>query len=185
VQPGDAEARVSEVRQDPSTVGKHTGWTRNEIRRDFAILVRLAVTALVIAITAYAIAGFVLALQDLDQRADSNSSISDLDRQYGTWRYFPKIIRDRKVVENARRSMPENATYRVLIGSGWKPAMRSQWSTSLERDFLRFYLLPRRQTDSPMANWAFCLACDLTVFPSRVNVLSRGRDGMLFLRVVR
>ena len=183
--PGDAEAGVSDVRLRQSAVEAHRRRTRNQIRPDLKAHGRLAVTVVLLSITAYAIAGLALALRDLDQRADNNSSISDLDRQYGTWRYFPRIIRDRQVVEYARANMPENATYRVIIGPGWKPAMRSQWSTSLERDFLRFYLLPRRQSDSSIANWAFCLACDLTVFPSHVNVLYRGRDGMLFLRVLR
>jgi hypothetical protein len=145
--------------------------------------VRIATVGVVLIVAVYATAGLALAIRALDDRSARDSSISQLDRQYGTWKDFPRIIRDRSVVERARRIMPEKASYRVAIGRRWTPALTTRWTSSLERDFLSYYLLPHRLTHSRETQWVFCLACERATLGTHVEILARGADGMQFLRV--
>lgn len=51
-------------------------------------------------------------------------------------------------------------------------------------DFLRYYLFPRRQTESPSAPWVLCYGCD----PSSLagfEVLSDNGDGIVLGRKSR
>jgi hypothetical protein len=154
-----------------------------EIQRRRDAHVRLATIIVIGLISLYAEAALATATVFLVRRAQDNASLSTLDREYGTWKNFPRIIRDRAVVETALTTIPEDAAYRVLIGSRWDPALRTRWTSSLERDFIRFYLMPRRLTDSAQSQWVLCLACSPRVLGRDVRVLARGRDGMLLLRV--
>jgi hypothetical protein len=149
---------------------------------EVARALRIAMTASLAIGIALALLGFVAALRDFENRSRANSSVSELDRRYGDWLLFPTIIRDRGVVEYARATMPETARYRILIGSAWTPVLRTRWTRSIEEDFLRFYLLPRRQTHDLSTPWVICLACNTTVLGRDVDVLRRGSNGMLFLR---
>lgn len=139
--------------------------------------------AVVVIASAYALLGMVAALEALNDSVVANAATTQTDREWGVWRFAPRVIRDPDVVDVAMRAMPERATYAVLIGSEWRPAVRTRWSSSLERDFLRFHLLPRRLSSSPGARWVFCLACDLG--DTHGTVIARGSDGMTFLRVDR
>lgn len=152
--------------------------------RDFSGLVRLCIVLIVGVATLFGVVGFASALHTLDYRADQNAELSHLKRLYGYRKGFPIVIRDESVVEDALEALPEKATYRVLIGSGWKPSVRSRWTRSIEEDFLRYYLFPRRQVYSDTTPWAFCLGCNLARL-GRVQVISHGSDGMSFVRVLR
>lgn len=110
------------------------------------------------------------ALGLFDWRADMNAGRSYLERFYGD----EGVVPDRSVVEEARARMPEDAAYSVVIGPG--APERGSWHPNLVADFLRYFLVPRRQTDSRSAEWIFCLGCDVSALGDRFVVLARG-DG--------
>lgn len=146
--------------------------------------VRLLVIYCVVLAALLAAGGLVVTIRAFDRMADDHASLSHLDRAYGDWSGRPLTIRDRKVIEDALVLVPENASYRVVIGSGWKPLRRTKWTSSLERDFLAYYMLPRRLTRLRSAAWVFCLGCDRTELGADVRVLSRGFDGLLLVKVL-
>lgn len=122
------------------------------------------------------------AFRVLNERADRNASLEYLDLVYGNLNGEPNAIRDPRVVEKAVELIPPSATYGVVIGPRWKPLRQLRWTTSLERDFLRYYLLPREQVEPPSrTRWVVCLGCDLQAL-GRTRVLSRGSDGMMLVR---
>jgi hypothetical protein len=73
--------------------------------------------------------------------------------------------------------MPDDATYRIVLGPRW-----DNLDGTVAADFLRYFLLPRRDTDSRSAPWVFCYGCDRAELPG-FEVLSKGRDGISFGRV--
>ena len=102
----------------------------------------------------------------LDWRADLNASRTYLDRTYAD---DGQVIEDRRVVEDARLWMPEDATYRLVIGER-EPSVRFG---EVAPDFLRYFLLPRRE--SVDARYVFCIDCDASELGDDVEVLSRGK----------
>lgn len=143
--------------------------------------------AAVLAVAIASISGVLalwFALDFYDGKADHFASLSYRDRQYGKWRGVPTVIREPRVVERALDAMPADARYRVVVGANWVPSYVSHASTTLEADFLRFYLLPRRQTTATDARWAFCLGCDLPEL-GRVRVIAGRPGGMQFVEIVR
>ena len=103
-----------------------------------------------------------------DFRADLNASLTYRDRTYlpglglaGDWR----------VLEDARLWMPSGATYRVVE----EPGINSE-TRRYARFFLLGLLLPRRQVDSPSAEYAFCYGCTPSTLGRRFEVLSKSRD---------
>ena len=141
--------------------------------------VLLAATSIVVVLA------LPLALEFYDGKADDFSSLSYQERQFGAWHGVPTAIRDRDVVERAVVQMPSDARYRVVIGPDWVTEWRSNASRSVEADFLRFYLLPRRQTQSPDARWVFCFKCDVRALGSDVRVVAEGASGLRFVEVRR
>lgn len=153
------------------------GWGR-------ARLVRLGVAYCIALATLLGANGFVVTIRAFERMAHRNASLSDLDRVYGDWSGRPLTIRDRRVVEDALVLLPVHARYRVVVGRNWRPLRRTRWTNSLERDFLKYYLLPRRVSRSRSVPWVFCLACDRTKLGSDVRVLSEGFDGFLLVKVL-
>jgi hypothetical protein len=113
-----------------------------------------------------------------DFRADHNASLGYLDREYGDRGWAP----DRRVVEDARLWMPDDARYVIAIGPSWLNI-----DGTVGADFLKYFLLPRREVEagSGEAEWAFCWECDRSQLGGRFEVLSRGRDGFVFGRLTR
>ena len=109
----------------------------------------------------------------LDWRADLNASRTYLDRSYAD---NGQVIEDRRVVEDARLWMPEDATYRLVIG---ERKSRVRFS-DVAPDFLRYFLLPRRE--SADAQYVFCINCRAFELGDDVELLSRGRS-ILFGRL--
>lgn len=108
-----------------------------------------------------------------DWRADRNASLGYLDREYGDrgWAL------DRRVIEDARLWMPPDAEYAIVLGPSW-----DNLDGQVAADFLKYFLLPRKEVSSTgSAPWAFCYGCDVDELGS-FDVLSRGRDGILFGR---
>jgi hypothetical protein len=134
----------------------------------------------IVAVTVLCAIELAHALALYDWRADQNAARTYLDREYGE----PfDIVGSQKVVAAANLWMPEDASYRVLTGpngvggDGVAPELR--------RAFLRFLLLPRRQTTSPTAAWVICAGCDRSALGPRFQVLSRGGEAMVFGRMRR
>lgn len=145
--------------------------------------VRLGIAYCVALATLLGAHGLLVTIQDFGYMARKYASLSHLDRVYGDWSGRALVIRDRTVIEDALVLIPENARYRVVIGSDWRPLRRTKWTDSLERDFLAYYMLPRRLTKARSAPWVFCLACDRTELGADIRVLSRGFDGLLLVKV--
>jgi hypothetical protein len=137
--------------------------------------IRAGVVVCVAAVAAAGLLRFDETLGLLDFRADRNASLAYLDREYGDRGWAP----DRRVVEDARLWMPADARYAIAIG----PAQQNLDGT-VAADFLKYFLLPRREVEagSGDAEWAFCLACEPSQLPGRLEVLSRG-DGIVFGRL--
>ena len=145
--------------------------------------VRLAAIGVVAVAAIAGVLALSFALGFYDEKADHFASLDSLDRQYGEWRGVPVVIRDHEVVEKAREAMPSDATYRVVTGPDWVPSYTSSASNTVEADFLRFYLMPRRQTEDLGARWIFCLGCDPGATGSAARVVAGQPGGMQFVEV--
>jgi hypothetical protein len=129
-----------------------------------------------------AVAGYVGAgrLDDtvavFDFRADANAAATFRGRTYPA---SPWVAGNWKVMEDARLWMPDDASYRVVHGPLFKAADHSGFG----RYFLLGLLLPRRQTESESARWAFCYGCEASTLGPRFEVLSDSGNGFLFGRI--
>lgn len=117
------------------------------------------------------------ALGLFDFRADRNASLGYLERVYGD----EGVVVSRPVVQDALAWMPEDATYRVLVGPHLTGEHR--FTRLVIEDFLEYFLLPRRRTSSPSAPWVLCYGCDVSLLGPRFRVLSDGGNGIVFGRV--
>jgi hypothetical protein len=151
-----------------------------EIGRARRFAIGVGVVACVLVALGLSLIRIDSALGLFDFRADTNASRTYLDRLYGE----PfDILGDHKVVVDALLWMPEDASYRVVVG----PARGERSAVAQEQapEFLRFVLLPRRRTDDGTAPWIFCFGCDPSSLPPGFEVLSEGGGGVLFGRVRR
>ena len=76
--------------------------------------------------------------------------------------------------------MPAGARYAIVLGPSW-----DNLDGTVAADFLKYFLLPRREVDvdSGEAEWVFCYGCDRSRLPGELEVLSTGRDGIVFGRL--
>jgi len=116
------------------------------------------------------------ALGLFDFRADENAALGYLERVYAD----NGLVVSRRVVEDGLAWIPENASYRVVMGS--RIAGEHRFTRLVLEDFLRYFLLPRRLTESDSAPWVFCYGCDVSSLGERFRVLSDNGDGILFGR---
>lgn len=115
-------------------------------------------------------------LDGFDSRADTNSALTHEQRAHTDPSWSPAAGR---VMEDARLWMPEDARYRVILAPGSNAARSPDFSRAL----LLWYLLPRRPTTSPSAEWVFCYGCDEETFDTRFHVLSHAPGAPLFGRL--
>lgn len=110
-----------------------------------------------------------------DFRADRYAAETFRERTYpeSTW-----VAGSADVIDDGRLWMPDDAEYRVVEGRELTIAASSGYG----RHFLRTLLLPRVQTESKDARWAFCYACTHDTLGSGYVVLSDSGDGFLFAR---
>ena len=141
--------------------------------------------ACVIAATLASMLKGVTSLEYLDSIAKDYASLSGLEREYGYRPRVSGIIGNPEVVERARSAMPLDARYAVIVGDRWRPVRETVWSSHLEADFLRFYLLPRREVPAPEASWVFCFACDTERLRGRFETVTSVPSGLRVLRVYR
>ena len=142
-------------------------WPYGVIRLGVVLCVGLA---LVVAASRY----FSDALDGSDFWADRHSALD-----YTTRSVPPEeAVGSKKVVEDARLWMPEDASYRIVAAPDLQGPL--QWAAP---DFLAGFLLPRRQTESDDTPWVFCYLCDQAELGERFEVLSDGGNGVLFGRM--
>jgi hypothetical protein len=143
-----------------------------------ATAIRAGVLVCVVAVAAAALLRMDETLGLFDFRADRNASLTYLDREYGDRGWAP----DRRVIEDARLRMPDDARYAIVLGPRW-----DNLDGTVAADFIEYFLLPRREVDpdSGEAEWAFCYACDPAELGGRFQALARGRDGISFGAVRR
>ncbi|MBA3333972.1 MAG: hypothetical protein H0U30_08275 [Actinobacteria bacterium] len=152
-----------------------SGSARARTARAFlAVAVRVGV---VLCVGAAAISG-VLKFDDTlgvyDSAADRNHAFDYRERVYPE----PVVAGSGKVFEDARLSMPADASYRVVRGRRYAETGYSYWA----QYFLNGFLLPRRQTSSEEARWIFCFGCDAATL-GRLRILSDEGDGLVFGKV--
>ena len=109
-----------------------------------------------------------------DYRADRNASLGYLERLYGD----EGVVGSRHVVEDGASRMPEDVSYRVIVGPHMTGVDR--FTPLIAADFLRYFLFPRRQVESGSARWILCYGCDVKALGPRFRVLSDGGNGILF-----
>ena len=106
-------------------------------------------------------------------QADTNAAASFTERNY------PEIVElpgGRKVFEDARLWMPEDASFRVVSGpdgSAFLPAVRT---------FADMLLMPRTRIEAESAAWAFCYLCTPATLGPEYEVLSDSGNGFVFAR---
>lgn len=140
--------------------------------------VEIAVRAgVVLCVVAAAFAGLIKLDDTLgvyDSAADRNTSFGYRERAFPE----PVVAGSGKVFEDARLTMPEGASYRVVRGRGYAETGYSYWA----QYFLNGFLLPRRQTTSEDARWVFCFGCGAATL-GRLRILSDEGDGLVFGKV--
>lgn len=133
--------------------------------------------AVVLCVGAAAVAGVIKlddALGVYDSAADRNASFGYRELVFPE----PVVAGSGKVLEDARLSMPDDASYRVVRGRRYAETGYSYWA----QYFLNGYLLPRRQTTSDRARWIFCFGCSAATL-GRLRILSDEGDGLVFGRL--
>jgi hypothetical protein len=111
-----------------------------------------------------------------DFRADENASLGYLERSFAD----DGVAVSREVVQDAVAWIPEDGGYRVVLGP--RISGEHRFTRLVLEDFLRYYLFPRRQTESPAATWVLCYGCDVASLGGRFEVLSDNGDGILLGR---
>lgn len=150
---------------------------RAKIRALLDTAIRLGVVVCV----AVAVTTAAMKLDDvlgiLDLRADTNAAYRYDQRNHTLPEW---AAAGGKVLEDARLWMPEDATYRVVLGREFDGIR----SADFTRHFLLGFLLPRRPTGSNSAEWVFCYGCDDATLGDRFEVLSRVDGGPSFGRML-
>lgn len=133
-------------------------------------IARLGV-ALCVAITvAFGLVYLVRAVDRLGDDASRNASYNYDDREFAGGN---AIVTDKRALYEARASIPEDETYRVVVGPGLVGG------TDLTRDYVdqyaRYFLMPRLPAED--ARWILCFGCDLGELGTGFEVLWRDETG--------
>ena len=84
-----------------------------------------------------------------------------------------RSARTTEVLNEARGWIPENGSYRLLVGPS---------STDIDfRNYARYFLMPRRP--APDARWVLCYECDLSRLGSELDVVWKDNEGVLLGRL--
>ena len=151
--------------------------TRSERRTTAVLGIRAAVVACVALTSVIAVLKLDDALGLYDARADRQSAWS-FEQRNGLLAGPPE---HEEVIEEARLRMPLAATYRVVLG----PQADRTAAPNYTRHMLPWLMLPRRQTQSSMAEWVFCFGCRPETLGRRFVTHARTSDGLLFGRVLQ
>ena len=138
------------------------------------IVVRAGVVGCVCAACLLAAGRLDDAVAVFDYRADLNAAATFNERTYPEIEFLPGGA---EVMEDARLWMPEDASYRVVVGPDG-----SEYQASSLRTFLLVLLMPRSRTESESAPWSFCFGCSPSTLGPEYEVLSDSGHGFLFAR---
>ena len=161
--------RVSRTRRRPSVSPAGREADRRPTGRSRYRLVRAGVILCAAAATLVCLTRFDQVMGLYDWRADRNDAQGYLERLYGD----DGVVRRRRVVEEARARMPEDARYRVVVGP--RLGEGNRFTSVVVAEFLDYFLLPRRQVDDVSADWAFCYGCDTASAREAVRAARRRR----------
>lgn len=113
---------------------------------------------------------------DANDDARANASLDYLDRMLGGGN---SVLPDQAIALEARGRIPADETFTVAVGEP-----RPEWpplATQVSVDaYLRYFLLPRRPSDS--APWVICLGCDRSSYPGAIPVWQDVEEGLSILR---
>ena len=110
-----------------------------------------------------------------DFGADANAVATFTERTYPVIDFLPE---GRRVMEDARLWMPEDATYRVIHG----PRLSAESRSGPLRTFLAVLLMPRSRTQLESVPWVFCHGCTPSMLAPEYEVLSDSGHGFVFAR---
>lgn len=150
-----ARARAALGRIDP-----RLDWPHGFVR--FGVAACLAVTVVL------GLVYFVRGVDRLGDDASLNAAASFEDRAFGGGN---ALGIDTAALTAARGLIPENESYRLLVGSR---------ATNVDQ-YARAFLMPRRP--DPGARWVLCYACDLARVDGSLRVVWRDDAGVVIGRL--
>ena len=137
---------------------------------------RIGVVFLMSVTTLAAAIRYPAVLHSLGERASENSALSYADREVGGGN---AVVADQLAVYTTRGLIPEDETFRVLVGSNFTGG--SPLTPPYVASYYRYFLLPRRYADD--APWIVCYGCDRASLGVPVDVVWHGDEGISILRV--
>jgi hypothetical protein len=147
---------------------------RDQLReRDSA---RLLVTLIVAIATCIGLVHYLKALSQLGDRASSNSALGFADREIAGGN---SILVDQRAAYEARGLIPEEGTYRVVVGPNLRE--RTELTDTYVSGWFTYFLMPRRPSD--MARWVICYGCDTSTLGGSYEVRWHDDKGISIGRV--
>lgn len=131
-------------------------------------LVRLSVAACLAVTIVLGLVYFVRAVDRLGADARRNAAATYDDREFAGGNALGV---DKEALTEARGWIPENGTYRLLVGPG--AADLGQYA--------RYFLMPRRP--DPGASWVLCYRCDPASFRDELQVVWQNDAGITLGRL--
>ena len=119
---------------------------------------------------------YVRAVDRLGDEAHGNAALNYDDRDVGGGN---SLVVDKAVLYEARASIPEDGTFRVVTGSGVDNATPELTALYVDQ-FVRSFLMPRRPAAD--AKWVICFGCNLAEL-GRADVVWDDRRGIALVRL--
>jgi hypothetical protein len=120
-------------------------------------LLRVGVVFLVAAAAIAVVAVYPRVLDQLGDDASRNSALSYSDREIAGGN---GLVADQEAVYAARGLIPENETYKVVVGDHYAGGI--DLTRTYVDSYYRYFLLPRRPAED--ASWIVCYGCDLSSY---------------------
>jgi hypothetical protein len=114
---------------------------------------RLLVTLIVAIATCVGLVYYVKGVSQLGDSASSNSSLGFADREIAGGN---SILVDQRTAYEARGLIPEDGTYRVVVGPNLRE--RTELTETYVSGWFMYFLMPRRPRET--APWVICYGCD-------------------------
>ena len=141
-------------------------------------LVRLGVLACAVTSALLALVYLPQAIDRFDDRARFDAAMNFDDREFAGGN---AIVVDKAALYEARASIPEDETYRVVVGPELKGA--TALTSDYIEQFARYFLIPRRPADG--ASWVLCYGCDPHALGGRFDEVWRDDAGIELVRLER
>jgi hypothetical protein len=134
-------------------------------------IARPAVVLCVVLSVVFVAIYFSRALSAFGDTASKNSSLSFSDREVAGGN---GLVADQEAVYEARATIPEGASYRLVTGSNLRNA--TSLTLPFAESWYRYFLMPRRP--DPAARWIICYGCDVSKLGGPYEVLWQDDDGI-------